>query len=79
MHKNTDNKFKIGDTVVAKVNKEVKLIVTDYSDRTYHCKIAAEPDKKELIYFERELVPYDKQVFTLKITENLLRLFGIVK
>lgn len=51
----TENKYKEGETVVAKVNPELKLIIRRYVDRIYYCKIPGEPERKELVYFEREL------------------------
>lgn len=50
------NKFKEGDTVYAKVNPKIRLIVRRYVSRIYYCKFANQPDKKELAFFERELV-----------------------
>ena len=51
-----ENKFKAGDTVYTKVNPDVKLIVRRYIKRSYYCRFAGEPDKKELALFQRELV-----------------------
>ena len=51
-----DNKFKIGATIYAKVNAQQKLIISDYKDRIYYCSIDGEPNKKQLVYFERELI-----------------------
>jgi len=49
-------KFKAGDTVFAKENPDVKLIVRRYISRIYYCTFVEEPKKKELVLFERELV-----------------------
>ncbi|GAA4273161.1 hypothetical protein U6A24_07780 [Aquimarina gracilis] len=51
-----ESKFKPGDTVYAKVNPEVKLIVRLYYRRIYYCKFAEDPEKKEVVFFERELL-----------------------
>ncbi len=51
-----EGKFKPGDTVYAKVNPEVKLIVRLYYRRIYYCKFAEDPEKKEVVFFERELL-----------------------
>jgi uncharacterized protein YodC (DUF2158 family) len=51
-----ENKYKEGDIVTAKENLNKKLIVRRYVDRIYYCKIQGEPNAKELVYFERELV-----------------------
>ncbi len=50
------SKFKLGDTVYSKVNPEVKLIVRLYYRRIYYCKFAEDPEKKEVVFFERELL-----------------------
>lgn len=52
-----DNKFKIGETVFAKVAPDLELIIDDYKDRIYYCIIVSDPDHKQLVYFERELIP----------------------
>jgi hypothetical protein len=56
--KNTyvENKYEAGDIVYAKVNPTLKLKVRRYLDRVYYCIDVEEPDKKELVYFERELI-----------------------
>ncbi len=51
-----ENKFKPGDTVYAKANPGVKLIVRLYNRRIYYCKLAEDPEKKEVVFFERELL-----------------------
>lgn len=51
-----ENKYCEGDFVYAKENPALKLIVRRYIDDIYYCKIPNEPDKKELVYFERELI-----------------------
>ncbi len=51
-----ESKFKSGDTVYAKVNPKVKLIVRLYYRRIYYCTFADNPNKKELVLFERELL-----------------------
>lgn len=63
--RNTDNNFKIGDVIYAKINTKQKLIISDYKDRICYCKIDGQPDKKQLVYFERELLDKDLKVFTL--------------
>lgn len=50
------NKYNAGDVVYAKVNPNLKLVIRRYIDQLYFCKIQQEPEGKELIYFERELV-----------------------
>jgi len=57
--KEKDNKYEAGDAVYAKEAPDVKLIVRRYLDRIYYCRFPEEPDRKELVYFERELVDQD--------------------
>ncbi len=49
------SKFTAGDTVYAKVNPSLKLIVRRYVDQVYYCKEQEHPERQELVYFEREL------------------------
>lgn len=51
-----ENKFKEGEVVFAKVNPTLKLVVRRYVDRIYYCRIQQTPTRKELVYFERELM-----------------------
>ena len=51
-----DNIFKEGEEVYAKVDPTLKLIIRRYVDRIYYCKIKEDPMRKELVYFERELM-----------------------
>lgn len=50
------NKYNPGDVVFAKVDPTLKLVIRRYIDRIYYCKIQQDPERKELVYFERELV-----------------------
>jgi hypothetical protein len=50
------NKYNAGDIVCAKVNPTLKLIIRRYVGQIYYCKIQEDPERKELVYFERELV-----------------------
>lgn len=45
-----------GEIVYAKLNPSLKLMVRRYVDRVYYCTICDQPDKKELVYYERELI-----------------------
>ena len=56
MRDEKENKYVAGDTVFAKVNPEVKLVVRRYIHRIYYCQFPNEPERKELALFERELV-----------------------
>lgn len=49
------NKYKEGSTVFARANPTQKLIIRRYVDRVYYCKIAADVNAKELVFFEWEI------------------------
>ena len=53
-----ENKYKENEIVYAIVNPGLKLVIRRYIDRIYYCKIQDEPDRKELVYFEREILPF---------------------
>ena len=53
-----ENKYKEGEIVYARVNPGLKLIIRRYVDKIYYCKIQDEPDRKELVYFEREILTF---------------------
>ena len=50
------NKYNPGDVVYAKVNPALSLVIRRYIDQVYYCKIQDDPDRNELVYFERELL-----------------------
>jgi hypothetical protein len=52
-----ENLYKEGDIVCAKENPTLKLVIRRYVDRIYYCKVQADSTAKELVYFERELIP----------------------
>lgn len=51
-----ENKYLEGEEVYAKTNPSQKLIIRRYVDRIYYCIIKQDPTRKELVYFERELM-----------------------
>jgi len=51
-----ENKYKIGEIVSERIRPSMKLIVNRYVDGIYYCFIQERNSKKELVYFERELV-----------------------
>jgi uncharacterized protein YodC (DUF2158 family) len=67
-----ENKFKEGEVVRAKVNPNQNLIVRRYVDRIYYCKIQEDLSHKELVYFERELIPLDKKNIGLITSLNVI-------
>lgn len=50
------NHYIAGDVVFAKADPTLKLVIRRYYDEIYYCKIHDHPEKKELVYFERELI-----------------------
>lgn len=53
-----EGKYKKGDIVCAKVKPSVILVVRIYARKIYYCTIKNDPSARELVYFERELIPY---------------------
>ncbi len=52
-----ENKYPIGSEVFAKVNPDLKLTIRTYLKRIYYCTVNNNPSQKDLVYFERELMP----------------------
>lgn len=52
----TDNKFKTGDAVYARIYPNVKLLVRLHIDAIYFCRVADTVGRSELVYFEKELL-----------------------
>lgn len=49
-------KFKEGEEVCERIRPAQKLIISRYFKGIYYCKMAEDLRRKELIYFERELM-----------------------
>jgi hypothetical protein len=56
-----DGKFKEGDFVLAKNNPFLKLKIRRYVSKIYYCTVLEEPTRKELVFFERELM-FDESI-----------------
>jgi len=54
---NTDNLYKEGTMITAKVHPAVKLTIVKYYQRIYYCAVVGDINPKYLAYFERELIP----------------------
>ncbi|MDH4089167.1 MAG: hypothetical protein OEV74_06460 [Cyclobacteriaceae bacterium] len=54
---NTDNIFKVGTNLSAKLHPEVRLTITKYYQRIYYCAVLDDPAQNPIAYFERELIP----------------------
>ncbi|HEY5823940.1 MAG TPA: hypothetical protein VIT44_06240 [Cyclobacteriaceae bacterium] len=48
--------FKQGDLVHERIHPTQKLIVRGYVDGLYYCEAQEAPQRKKLVFFERELV-----------------------
>lgn len=53
----SENKYKEGEVVYERTHPSQKLVIGRYADRVYYCKALENPTRKELVYFERELLP----------------------
>jgi hypothetical protein len=57
---NTDNIYPEGTLITAKADPSVQLRIVKYYQRTYYCTVVGEEGKKQLAYFEKELIPPKK-------------------
>jgi hypothetical protein len=53
---NNDNIYKVGTFITAKEFPARKLHITAYMQRIYYCATVDQPEAKQLVYFERELI-----------------------
>jgi hypothetical protein len=51
-----ENKYKSGEVVIERIRPSLKLIVNRYVGGIYYCLIQERESKRELVYFERELI-----------------------
>ncbi len=49
-------KYKIGEIVSERIYPTRKLVVSYIKDNIYYCKAQEHKHRKELVYFERELM-----------------------
>lgn len=54
-----ENKYKVGQMVIATANPNTLLVVRRYVDRIYYCRIKDSENEKDLVYFERELEAFN--------------------
>ena len=54
--KNDENRYKEGQIVFAKKFPSIKLKVRRYYHRVYYCSFIEFPERKELVFFEREIL-----------------------
>lgn len=56
-HTNSDNIYAEGSFITAKKNPSVQMEIVAYKQRIYYCVIVGDKERKQLVFFERELVP----------------------
>ena len=54
---NTDNIYPEGILITAKENPSLQLKIINYKQRIYYCAVVGDEERKQLAYFERELIP----------------------
>ncbi len=54
---NTDNIYEEGTLITAKSHPLRQLRIVKYYQRIYYCAIVGDEMTKQLVYFERELLP----------------------
>lgn len=54
---NTDNIYAEGSFITAREAPNVQLKIMAYKQRIYYCSVVGDEARKQLAYFERELVP----------------------
>jgi hypothetical protein len=54
---NTDNIYPEGILITAKENASLQLKIINYKQRIYYCAVVGDEERKQLAYFERELIP----------------------
>jgi hypothetical protein len=51
-----ENKYKNGEVVFERIRPTQKLVIRGYFNGIYYCKCLEARTRKELVYFERELL-----------------------
>jgi hypothetical protein len=54
---NTDNIYQEGGFITAQENPALQLRIVKYYQRIYYCAVVGDEARKQLVYFERELIP----------------------
>jgi hypothetical protein len=54
-----EQKYKVGEKVVAIASPHVPMQIRRFVDRIYYCRLVSDPDSYDLVYFERELASYE--------------------
>ena len=58
------NKYQEGEWIYEKANPSIDLIIRRYIDNIYYCNRKEEPEEKELVYFERQILPIKNRITT---------------
>ena len=57
----TNTLFKTGEEVFERIHPTQKLIVRSHVDGLYYCEAEEAPQRKKLVFFERELIAETKE------------------
>ena len=66
-----ENKYKVGKVVLERIRPGQKLVVSHYFDKLYYCKAQENSTRKELVYFERDLMA-DTALWADALTDALI-------
>ncbi|HYC87056.1 MAG TPA: hypothetical protein VEB86_17605 [Chryseosolibacter sp.] len=58
---NSDNIYQEGTLISAKENPSLALKIIAYKQRIYYCSVVGDEARKQLVYFERELISPSNQ------------------
>jgi hypothetical protein len=59
---NADNIYPEGTLITATENPSLQLKIMKYYQRIYYCAVVGDEERKQLVYFERELIAPNKIV-----------------
>jgi hypothetical protein len=59
---NSDNIYAEGIFITAKKNPSLTLKIKKYYQRTYYCEVVGDEQRKQLAYFERELISPEMRI-----------------
>jgi hypothetical protein len=54
-----ESKYKLGDIVIEKTRPSQKMVIEQHADGIYYCRLTEAPDRKALVYLERDLKAYN--------------------
>jgi len=57
---NSDNIYAVGNLITAKEHPSLELKIMTYYQRIYYCAVVGDEGRKQLAYYERELVQPSK-------------------